>query len=82
MAGIEGLAVSQQLRFEVGRGFDAALLGEVGVVGRDLVTEQEHGIIKVVALVADAVEDGVELLGQEQVGGVVWIWVKDAETVE
>lgn len=68
---VEGLAVSQQLRFEVGRGFDAALLGEVGVAGRDLVTEQEHSIIKVAALVTDAVEDGVELLGQEQVWGVV-----------
>jgi hypothetical protein len=46
-------------------------LGEVGVAGRDLVTEQEHSIIKVAALVTDAVEDGVELLGQEQVWGVV-----------
>jgi hypothetical protein len=48
---VKGLPVSQPLSFEFGRGFDAALLGEVGVVRRNLATKQEHGIIKVAALV-------------------------------
>lgn len=79
---VEGLAVGQQLGFEVGGGFDAALLGEVGVVGRDLAAEQKHGIVEVAALVADAVEDGVELLGQQQVGGRGLDLGKHVEAVE
>lgn len=52
--------------------------GEVGAVGLDLTTEQEHGVIKVAALI----EDGAELLGQEQVGRRGLDLGEDVKTVE
>lgn len=79
---VQGLAVGEQLGFEVGGGGDAALLGEVGVVGGDLAAEQEYGVVEVAALVAGAVEDGVELLGQQQVGRCGLNLGKDVEAVE
>ena len=67
--------MGQQLGFEAGGGFGAALLREGCVVRRDLATEQEYRGVEVASLVVDAVKGGVELLGQQQVGGVLWIWV-------